>query len=59
MLAAPGCLAFRAELRSATARLLRGEAAGACLIMVTSDNGQLRLSIRISDSLAALEIPAS
>jgi two-component system sensor histidine kinase DesK len=49
--------AFRAELRSATARLLRDEAARACLIAVTSVDGQLRLGIRIGDkSLAALEV---
>ena len=53
------CPAFRAELRSATARLLRDDAARACLIAVTSVDGQLQLGIRVGGkSLAAPEVPA-
>jgi two-component system, NarL family, sensor histidine kinase DesK len=51
--------AFRAELRSATIRLLRDEAARACVITVTAVNGQLLLRVQVSDkNLAALEVPA-
>lgn len=52
--------AFRAELQSATARLLRDEGARACLISVTAAGGQLRLAVLVSDTgPAALEVPAS
>ena len=51
--------AFRAELRSATARLLRDETARACVITVTAADGQLRLGIRVTDTtLPQLEVPA-
>jgi two-component system, NarL family, sensor histidine kinase DesK len=50
---------LRAELRSATARLLRDDTAGACQIAVTTVGGQLRLSIRSGgQSVAELEAPA-
>jgi two-component system sensor histidine kinase DesK len=57
--AAPAGPGFRAELRSTTARLLRDETLRGCVITVTASDGQLRLSIRVSDqSLAALAGPA-
>jgi two-component system, NarL family, sensor histidine kinase DesK len=52
--------AFRSQLRSATARLLRDESARICVLALTSAGGQARLDIRVDGKhLASMEVAAS
>lgn len=51
--------AFRSQLRSATARLLRDESARTCVITLTSASGQARLDIQADGKhLASMEVTA-
>jgi two-component system, NarL family, sensor histidine kinase DesK len=52
--------AFRSQLRSATARLLRDESARTCALALTSAGGQARLDIRVDGRhLASMEVAVS
>lgn len=51
---------FRSALRATTARLLRDESAGSCVITVVSDQGEMRLDVTVDDRhLTSMAVSAS